>query len=95
MNREDEEVELGNERLRATTSTNLDLSFERFDRSVGVLSAGLFYKALDRYTYRSRFDMVGGAMVAVQENLARLPADDREAMAAYLKAVAPRPDASD
>ena len=33
------------------------------------------------------FDSVGGAMVEVQENLARLPASDRAAIAAYLKAV--------
>ncbi|MBT8082772.1 MAG: cytochrome c [Gammaproteobacteria bacterium] len=33
------------------------------------------------------FDAVGGSMVAVQENLAQLTADDREAIAAYLKAV--------
>lgn len=34
------------------------------------------------------FDSVGGSMVAVQKNMARLPAEDREAIAAYLKAVA-------
>lgn len=33
------------------------------------------------------FDTVGGSMVAVQENLAMLEASDREAIAAYLKAV--------
>lgn len=33
------------------------------------------------------FDSVGGEMVAVQENMAKLPASDREAIAAYLKAV--------
>jgi mono/diheme cytochrome c family protein len=33
------------------------------------------------------FDTVGGSMVKVQENLARLPAADREAIARYLKAV--------
>ncbi|WP_163269041.1 cytochrome c [Chelativorans alearense] len=33
------------------------------------------------------FDSVGGTMAAVQENLAKLPAEDREAIAAYLKAV--------
>ena len=38
------------------------------------------------------FDSVGGAMVAVQENMARLPADDRAAIAAYLKAVPARPN---
>ena len=34
------------------------------------------------------FDTVGGTMVAVQENMAKLTAEDREAIAAYLKAVA-------
>ncbi len=33
------------------------------------------------------YDTVGGPMVAVQENLAALPPADREAIAAYLKAV--------
>ena len=35
------------------------------------------------------YDSVGGEMVPVQENMARLPASDREAIAAYLKAVPP------
>ena len=35
------------------------------------------------------FDTVGGTMVAVQENMARLPAADRAAIAAYLKAIPP------
>jgi mono/diheme cytochrome c family protein len=34
------------------------------------------------------FDTVGGTMVAVQENMAELTAEDRKAIAAYLKAVA-------
>jgi mono/diheme cytochrome c family protein len=33
------------------------------------------------------FDAVGGSMVAVQENMAKLTAEDREAIAAYIKAV--------
>jgi mono/diheme cytochrome c family protein len=33
------------------------------------------------------FDIVGGDMVVVQENLARLPASDREAIAKYLKSL--------
>jgi mono/diheme cytochrome c family protein len=33
------------------------------------------------------FDVVGGSMVAVQENMSRLPAEDRAAIAAYLKAL--------
>lgn len=35
------------------------------------------------------FDSVGGLMVAVQENLAMLEGGDREAIAAYLKAIPP------
>ncbi len=38
------------------------------------------------------YDSVGGSMVAVQENMARLPAEDRAAIAAYLKALPARPD---
>ena len=41
------------------------------------------------------FDTVGGAMVKVQENMARLPDTDREAIAAYLKTVPARPDPGD
>lgn len=37
--------------------------------------------------FTPEFDSAGGAMVAVVENMARLPAEDREAIAAYLKAV--------
>jgi mono/diheme cytochrome c family protein len=33
------------------------------------------------------FDFVGGTMVEVQQNMAKLPAGDREAIAAYLKAI--------
>ncbi|TFF25057.1 c-type cytochrome [Jiella endophytica] len=38
------------------------------------------------------FDSVGGAMVEVQENIAKLPEADREAIAAYLKAIPSRGD---
>jgi mono/diheme cytochrome c family protein len=40
------------------------------------------------------FDSVGGSMTAVQENWARLPAEDREAIAAYLKTLPPHPPAN-
>jgi mono/diheme cytochrome c family protein len=36
------------------------------------------------------YDTVGGSMVEVQQNLAHLPASDREAIAAYLKALPPK-----
>jgi len=37
------------------------------------------------------YDSVGGSMVAVQKNMAELPAGDRDAIAAYLKAVPAQP----
>lgn len=42
--------------------------------------------------FTPEFDSVGGSMVDVQRNLARLDAADREAIAAYLKAVPPHPN---
>lgn len=39
------------------------------------------------------FDTLGGSMTDVQENLAHLPDEDLQAIAAYLKAVPPLPDA--
>ena len=41
------------------------------------------------------YDTVGGSMAEVQENLARLPDADLEAIAAYLKAVPSLPDPAD
>jgi mono/diheme cytochrome c family protein len=42
--------------------------------------------------FTPEFDTVGGAMVEVQRNMARLQPSDREAIAAYLKAVPPHPN---
>jgi mono/diheme cytochrome c family protein len=39
------------------------------------------------------YDSVGGKMASVVRNMAELPASDREAIAAYLKAVPPHPNA--
>ena len=39
------------------------------------------------------FDVVGGLMVPVQENMAKLSESDRDAIAAFLKTLPPRPDA--
>jgi len=39
------------------------------------------------------FETFGGAMIAVQENMAHLTDEDREAIAAYLKSLPPLPDA--
>ncbi len=39
------------------------------------------------------FDVIGEAMVPVQENMAKLTAEDRSAIAAFLKTLPPRPNA--
>jgi len=39
------------------------------------------------------FDVIGEAMVLVQENMAKLSAEDRSAIAAFLKTLPPRPNA--
>jgi hypothetical protein len=39
------------------------------------------------------FESFGGAMVDVQENMAKLTEEDREAIALYLNALPPLPDA--
>jgi mono/diheme cytochrome c family protein len=39
------------------------------------------------------FDQLEGSMAAVQEELAHLPDEDLQAIAAYLKAIPPLPDA--
>ena len=38
------------------------------------------------------FDSVGGAMASVARNMAQLPAEDREEIAAYLKAIPGHPN---
>ena len=40
--------------------------------------------------FTPEFDSVGGSMVSVQKNMAQLPKEDREAIAAYLKAIPAR-----
>jgi len=44
--RDGEDIVQGNPDLEPTTSRNLDLLFEHYDRRIGVISAALFYKRL-------------------------------------------------
>ncbi|MFP5075777.1 c-type cytochrome [Rhizobium sp. YIM 134829] len=58
-------------------------------KEIGSWSAGDIANYLET-GFTPEFDSVGGTMVEVQKNIARLPAADREAIAAYLKAVPAR-----
>lgn len=59
------------------------------DEGVGAWSESDIVSYLES-GFTPEFDSVGGSMVEVQKNLAKLPAADREAIAAYLKAVPAR-----
>jgi len=54
--------------------------------SIGDISSALATGILPNY------DTFGGSMIAVQENMAKLSAADRDAIAAYLKSIPPKPD---
>jgi TonB-dependent receptor len=54
--REDNEIERGNADLDPTLAWNVDLMYERFFATVGVVSAGVFYKDLSDYIFVSTID---------------------------------------
>jgi len=49
INREDEEVDVGNPELDPYKSTNLDFSAEKYIGETGIVSLGLFHKSIDDY----------------------------------------------
>ena len=51
FNDSDNTIGLGNSSLRPTLAWNVDAMFEHYLKSVGVLSAGVFYKKLHDYIY--------------------------------------------
>jgi len=51
INPNDLELSAGNPSLSPVRSSNLDLMFERYFKTVGILSGGVFYKKIDRYFY--------------------------------------------
>ncbi|MCF3638577.1 cytochrome c [Rhizobium sp. TRM95111] len=59
------------------------------ERGLGGWSEGDIASYLET-GFTPEFDSVGGSMVEVQKNMAKLPAADREAIAAYLKAIPAR-----
>ena len=50
----DQELSTGNPTLKPIKSTNVDLMFERYFKSVGIFSGGLFYKRLNNFFYSYR-----------------------------------------
>lgn len=66
VNREDSELEIGNPDLDPTRSMNFDLMFEQYSQSIGLISAGVFYKDISDfifgYTVRDAADPLTGAI---------------------------------
>lgn len=56
FNLDDKEAELGNLNLEPVKSFNLDLFGEHYFGTVGVLSAGVFYKNLSSFIYKKTYD---------------------------------------
>jgi TonB-dependent receptor len=56
QNDSDNTISMGNENLKPTTSWNIDLMAEHYFKSVGVVSAGLFYKNMPDYIYNFVYD---------------------------------------
>ena len=50
----DQELSTGNPGLKPIKSTNVDLMFERYFKSVGIFSGGIFYKHLNNFFYAYR-----------------------------------------
>lgn len=50
----DLELSTGNPNLKPIKSTNVDLMFERYFKSVGIFSGGIFYKRLNNFFYAYR-----------------------------------------
>ncbi|WP_100610239.1 TonB-dependent receptor [Confluentibacter lentus] len=60
INNEDEEIYLGNSELEPTTSMNFDVMAEHYFKSVGILSAGAFYKDIKDFVYTSQSEDTNG-----------------------------------
>lgn len=69
INPEDNEIAIGNPELRPTLSSNFDVLFDYYFKSVGIVSGGFFYKDLKDYTYtyqntnKPEFDLNGDGVI--------------------------------
>lgn len=54
INIQDREGTVGNANLEPVSALNIDLMVDHYFGSVGVLSAGVFYKSLDNFIYKRR-----------------------------------------
>lgn len=53
-------MKIGNPQLNQSKSTNFDILFEHYLKSLGLISGGIFYKNIDDYIYESVYRQQGG-----------------------------------
>lgn len=51
INPNDQELSAGNPKMEPVRSWNVDVMFEKYYKSVGLISGGVFYKNIDRFFY--------------------------------------------
>lgn len=51
INQEDEEIQIGNPTLKPTKAFNLDVAYEQYFESVGLISGGVFYKRITDFIF--------------------------------------------
>ena len=66
VNSSDKTIGSGNTSLKPTVSNNLDFMFEKYYKSVGILSGGVFYKRLNNFFYTLRDNQFTNAKFAQQ-----------------------------
>lgn len=54
IERQDNEIAIGNPNLNATTSMNFDFMFEKYFKTIGIVSGGLFYKEITDFIVSER-----------------------------------------
>lgn len=59
-------MKIGNPGLDQATSTNVDLLFEHYLKSLGLISGGVFYKNIENYIYESIYTQQGGSFNGYQ-----------------------------
>lgn len=50
------EISIGNPELKPTLSSNIDIMFEKYFKSIGIISAGVFYKSLTDIIIKQNLD---------------------------------------
>jgi len=59
-------MKIGNPELDQATSTNVDVLFEHYLKSLGLISGGVFYKNIENYIYESIYTQAGGSFNGYQ-----------------------------